>query len=118
MNFVLEFEMIGLPKTTNGSHGSWQAAAAERRKWRQAVRMVAYMRRPPKALEKARLTLTRCSTTRPDMDNLAISFKGCVDGLRDAKVILDDNDDVVVERKYAWERPGETRGGSASALRR
>lgn len=107
--FKIVIELPGLPKTTNGSHGSRFAAAAERKKWRTAVAMIAKFRRPPKPLEKVRLILTRFSSVRTDFDNRVISFKSCVDGLKDARVIKDDTDDVIIDRKYPWERapPGK-----------
>jgi Holliday junction resolvase RusA-like endonuclease len=110
MTYVLCFELPGLPKTVNGAHGSWQAAARERKKWRTAVCMVARFRRPEKPLNKARLILTRFSSVKPDYDNLAISFKSAVDGLTDAGIISDDKDSVVLERQYLWERAGPRKG--------
>lgn len=109
MNYVLDFELAGLPKTPNGPHGHWRAKAAERKKWRDAVCMIAKFRRPPKPLEKVRLTCTRFSSVSGDFDNRVSSFKGCIDGLKDAGVIQDDNDSVILERSYPWVKvpPGE-----------
>ena len=108
--YKLFFELPGLPKTTNGSHGNWRAAAAERRKWRKASTSRAYPYKPSSPLLKCRLTLTRCSTTKPDIDNLAISFKGVVDGLKDAMIIHDDTDKVVIERYYLHEKAPRNKG--------
>lgn len=108
--YRLDFDLIGLPKTTNGAHGHWRAAAAERKKWRDAVTLVAKFRRPPKPLSKARLELTRFSSSKADFDNLVISFKSCVDGLKDAGVISDDKDAVIVDRKYLWEKAPKGKG--------
>lgn len=110
MSFVLEFEINGLPPTTNGSHGHWAVVARERKKWRDSVRMVAYYRRPPSPLEKAKLTLTRCSCRATDYDNRVISFKPVVDGLVDAKVLAGDTDSVIVERHYPFEKVGMREG--------
>jgi Holliday junction resolvase RusA-like endonuclease len=110
MTFRLELEIVGLPKTTNGAHGHWRAAAAERKKWREAVMMIAKFRRPPKPLEKVRLELTRYSSSKADFDNLVISFKSCIDGLKDAGVISDDKDSVIVDRKYLWEQAPRGKG--------
>jgi Holliday junction resolvase RusA-like endonuclease len=110
MPFRLIFELDGLPKTTNGAHGCWQAAAKERKKWRQAVCLVAYFRRPEKPLEKVRVTCTRFSSSKPDYDNLAISFKSVIDGLVDGKIISDDKSAVIVERKYLHEKASPKKG--------
>ncbi len=100
--YRLEFELSGLPPTTNGSHGSWFRIAADRKKWRTAARLKATPA-PPTPLTKARLICTRCSSVKADFDNLAISFKPLVDGLRDAGIIADDKDSILVERQYLHE---------------
>lgn len=110
MTYSLEFHLSGLPKLLNGSVGHWSQVAKERKKWRTAICLIAKSQRPSTPLAKAKLTLTRCSTSKPDHDNLAASFKGVVDGLVDADVILDDNDDVVVERHYLHEKAPRNRG--------
>ena len=109
--YKLKFNLPGLPKTANGSHGHWRTAAAERKKWRSAVSSSAFYFRPPAPLARARITLTRLSSSKPDFDNLVISFKPIVDGLKDAKIILDDSDSVVLERCYLWEKAKPKSGG-------
>lgn len=112
----IEFEILGLPKSLNGAHGHWRAAAAERKKWRQlsADHAWAAIARARLAgmepLKKAKITCTRCSAMRMDFDNLVASFKGCVDGLKDAGLIADDTDEVIVERKYAWDKAKQNEG--------
>lgn len=70
--------------------------------------MVAWSRRPKEPLQKATLILTRCSSRETDFDNLVISFKPIVDGLVDARVLADDTGQVIVSRKYQWEKaPGK-----------
>lgn len=79
--------------------------------WRSAVAFMAMPRRPKKPLKKAKIIFTRHSATCPDFDNLAISFKSCMDGLRDAGVIVDDKMTNVGAPDYVWEkaRRGEGR---------
>lgn len=108
--YRLEIEIAGLPKTTNGSHGHWRAAASERKLWRNAVKLRASSKRPNSPLLKARLYLTRFSSGKTDYDNLVISFKSCVDGLKDARVISDDKDSVVIERHYLTEFASPKKG--------
>lgn len=102
MRYRLEFELQGLPKTTNGPHGSWRAAANERKKWRNLVIIATSGKRPRSPLAKAKITLTRFSSACPDQDNLTISFKSVVDGLKDAGVIVDDKMTNVI-REHRWE---------------
>lgn len=108
--YRLEFELPGLPPTTNGAHGHWRTAHASRSKWRDAVRWLVTSKRPEKPLERVKLTLTRHSSKRTDYDNRVISFKSVIDGLKDALVILDDTDEVIVERKYLWEKAPNRKG--------
>jgi len=102
----IEFTLPGLPKSPNGAHGSWQAAAGERKKWRNWSRLAALgeMRKGGKfPLEKIRLTITRHSLRPMDYDNRVMAAKSAVDGLVDAGLIADDTDQFIVERKYPWE---------------
>lgn len=110
MTYKLDFELLGLPPTTNGSHGHWRVAAAERKRWRTASATIAKLRRPTKPLERIRLVLTRFSSSKPDRDNLAISFKPIVDGLRDGGVIVDDTDEVIVSCAYQWIKSSPKQG--------
>lgn len=110
MSYMLDFRLKGLPPTTNGSHGHWRVAAKKRKKWRDAVKLIASLRRPPAPLLRVKITLTRFSSSQPDYDNLVISFKSVVDGLKDAGVISDDKDKVVVQRDYRWEKSSPRQG--------
>lgn len=110
MTYKLDFELPGLPPTTNGSHGHWRVAAGKRKKWRTASALVSRLRRPLKPLERVALILTRFSSVKPDRDNLAISFKPVVDGLKDGGVIVDDTDEVIVTCKYQWEKTSPKTG--------
>lgn len=110
MTYILDFFISGLPPTTNGSHGHWAVAAAERKKWRDAVRMIAHSRRPAYPLRKAKVTITRCSSRPTDFDNRVIAAKPILDGLIDAKVLINDTDEVIVERHYPYEKAKERRG--------
>lgn len=113
MNYILEFEIDGIPPTQNGSRGNLHAHASEMRKWRKSVSMVAFYRRPSEPLKKAKLTVTRCSSVRSDFGNRVGAAKPILDGLIDAKVILDDNDDVLPPdlQSYPYEKakPGKSK---------
>ncbi len=99
----IEFELPGLPPCTNGSHGHWSTKAKSNRTWRAASRLVAIAFRPVKPFEKCAVTFVRCSTSEPDFDNLVISGKPIIDGLKDAGIIVDDKSSCIVERTYSWE---------------
>lgn len=59
---------------------------------------------------KAKLICTRFSSSKPDRDNLAISFKSCVDGLVDARILVDDSDEIIVECSYLHEKVPNKQG--------
>lgn len=103
--YVLEFEILALPQiTSNGRHGHWRAIHAARKRWKEAVLSSVMWRQPEKPLAKAKLTLTRHSSRECDFDNLVISFKPVIDGLKEARVILDDKSSVIGQSEYRWEK--------------
>ena len=65
---------------------------------------------PPKPLKQASITLTRFSSVEPDYDNLVISFKPIIDGLRDAGVIVDDKFSVIGRPSYEWQKSPRNQG--------
>lgn len=72
--------------------------------WRSAVALIAFPKKPKTPLKTAKITFTRHSAVCPDFDNLANSFKACLDGLRDAGVIIDDKMVNVGAPDYCWEK--------------
>lgn len=105
---TISFELPGLPRSMNGSHGNWYVAAAERKRWRRLSGLSALAAKNRAGIkgpwDRVRLVITRCSTRPMDFDNRVASAKPIVDGLMDARVIADDSDAVIVERDYRWER--------------
>jgi hypothetical protein len=108
--YVLEFTLPGLPRTANGSHGNWRAKHAQVRAWKQATFAHAWPKRPPEPLTRAVISFKRHSSTEPDFDNLAISFKPILDGLRQAGVIVDDKRANVGRPNYDWEYAPRNKG--------
>jgi len=108
--YHLEFVIEGLPKiTSNGSQGSWRAKYGNSKKWKQAVlHALASKKLPSEPLKKAKITLTRISSTQPDFDNLAISFKPVIDGLVEGNILVDDKVNNV-NVTYRWKKgsPGD-----------
>lgn len=109
-SYKIEFEIDGLPRTTNGSHGHWRVKHAHTLAWQKRVFDKAFPLRPSEPLTSARITLTRLSSNEPDFDNLAISFKPVIDGLRRAGVIADDKQSVIGRPEYAWEKTSPRKG--------
>lgn len=111
MTFAIEFELPDVPPTQNGSRGHHYAHAAKMKNWRNAVCMIARFRRPPEPLTRAKLTVWRCTSVRTDYGNRVGAAKPIIDGLKDAGIILDDNDDVLPPelQSYLWEKtpPGK-----------
>ena len=99
--YFLEFELSGLPKNPNGAHGHWTVASAERKRWRRLTFERCRFFAPSKPLFKCSIECVRYSTRASDFDNLVASFKPIIDGLKDAKIIFDDNEKCVVGRVYS-----------------
>lgn len=88
----------------------WAIKARATKIWRGNVVTLTKGRRPKKPLERAFLRLTRHSEREGDIDNIAISFKSCVDGLKEANIILDDKTSVVFSREYCWKKAARGKG--------
>lgn len=112
---TLEFEIMGLPRMTNGLRVHWRVIQRERSKWKalvlDAVRLTqkrgAQLDSP---LTLAQVTITRYSARQPDYDNLVSSGKAILDGLVEAQVILDDKQSVIGQPKFEWLYAGPRKG--------
>lgn len=108
--FRLEFELPGLPKRINESfRGGWQARVGEARKWKRLVNLHAWPR-PAIPLQRASLTLTRCSSVEPDYDGLVGSMKHVIDGLIETGVISGDKRVNIGVPKYEWRKVSRGHG--------
>lgn len=104
MAYLLEFELPGLPRTTNALMVHWRVRHTHGQRWKRSVHLECLRRGvPPKPLEKAKVTLTRCSARECDFDGLVSSFKNLMDGLTEAGVIKDDKPSVIGQPIYLWE---------------
>lgn len=109
--YRLEFELEGLPKTTNAfARGSFWAFKKEKDKWLSAIRCATALRKPQTPLEKAKLTLTRKSSKRPDNDGLVSSFKYVIDALVNCGILVDDTPDVIGFPDYRWSQAPMKKG--------
>lgn len=116
MNYRLEFEIMGLPKTTNAQTSMhWAQKAKMTRYWHQMVALAVGPNRPPKPLSKAILTLTRFSSRCPDPDGLVSTFKHVIDGLVRYSVLKDDRYENISMPIYKWEKTG-TKNGKIKVL--
>ena len=87
-------------------HSRWKRYAAKKT-WEGAVAAAVLTelgRWPAAPLARARVEITRCSTTEPDYDGLVAGGKFLLDGLVRAGVLEDDNPRVVGQPVYRWER--------------
>lgn len=103
--YSLYFVLPGLPKLANQLlRGHWRTKHGHAKTWKRAVWRACWHLRPEQPLEKAKLTLVRCSSVEPDADGMIISFKPVIDGLVEAGVLADDKISNIGIPEYKWER--------------
>lgn len=108
-NSALEFEILGLPKILANARMHWSVKAKENEKWKRLVCKAVLNEqeraaRQFKKLTRAKVTITRFSSTEPDFDNLVSAGKSLLDGLKEAGVILDDKVSVIGQPVFLWEK--------------
>ena len=82
----------------------------EAKKWQTDVALCVGNRKPPKPLERYKLTLVRYSATEPDFDGICRGFKSVVDGLKLAGVIADDKISNSGSWNVAWVKTAPRQG--------
>jgi hypothetical protein len=113
VSYKLTLEIPRLPKlqAANGRE-HWRVRYNEERWWKHQVGWHAMAKGLPRTpLTRARIVCVRRSTTEPDHDNLAASFKPAIDGLKLCGVIEDDKPAVIGKPEYGWERAKRGQGG-------
>lgn len=109
--YALLLTLHGLPKMANQLlRGHWRVKHAHAMKWKLAVSLACHGRLPARPLERANVSIVRCSSVRPDFDGLVSSGKPLLDGLVEAGVLADDTHAVIAQPEYAWEK-APPRGG-------
>jgi Holliday junction resolvase RusA-like endonuclease len=73
------------------------------KKWHKLVARFAAIK-PTKPLPRAQIILVRATSRRPDFDGLVGSFKHVIDGLTEARIILDDSHECIGIPDYKWEK--------------
>lgn len=103
--YRLEFEIMGLPRMTNSRKSShWRVIHREAEDWKMRVILYAKSARPKVPLARAKLTLTRCSSSSPDSDGLVSGFKHVIDGLVIAGVLENDKFVNIGMPTYLWRK--------------
>ena len=72
--------------------------------WKKYVWLVTAHKKPKKPLIKAKLTLIRATSIRPDFDGLVSGFKHIIDGLVLAGIIQNDKYENISWPSYDWEQ--------------
>ena len=110
----LDLTIDGLPPmNTSNSRGSHWSHSKLKRTWGDrvvAAVLFTLKKWPEKPLERARVSITRCSTSEPDYDNLVQGGKFLLDGLIRAGVIVDDAPSVIGRPDYYWEKAQAAKG--------
>lgn len=104
--YKLEFTESKLPPTTNGMVSfHWWKKKKLSDEWNNIVMFHVLKHGAPRTpLTRAKLTLTRFSSSEPDYDGLVSSFKVCIDALRHNAVLADDKMRNIGIPKYDWKK--------------
>jgi hypothetical protein len=107
--FHLKIRIDGLPRMANGSYGSWQRNAAEKKKWKMLMARELAGLAPQVPFTRMRATFTRCSSVEPDDDGLTHGFKPVRDALVRLGFVIDDKR-TNLEAVYRWEKVPQGQG--------
>lgn len=108
---IIEFEVPGLPETTNQILAmKLRTRLGRKHYWKDLVWKVSASQRPPQPFKRAILTLTRCSTTRPDPDGMVSSFKHVIDALVISRILEDDSFEHIGMPTYLFQKVERGKG--------
>ena len=111
MSYSIEFTLPGLPKMSNQLlRGHWRTKHGHTKVWKRKTWRAVWPCLPPEPLERAVLTITRCSSVRPDYDGLVSSAKCIIDGLVEAGVLANDKHENIQVPIYTWEQAPRGKG--------
>jgi Holliday junction resolvase RusA-like endonuclease len=112
---LAEFEIWGLPKTTNALNSlHWAKRYKEAMRWKNLVMTQCLLKKIQGAvLTKCQLELKRFSSKEPDFDGMVGSWKHVIDALVQCQAIIDDKPSVIGSPIFLWEKvkPKEGRIG-------
>lgn len=103
---TLDLTLDGLPPMNTADRTHHWSAYRLKRAWEGKVCAAVLHelgRWPERPLDRARVTITRCSTREPDFENLTQGGKFLLDGLVKAGVLADDSPKVIGRPEYLWE---------------
>lgn len=78
------------PSLNRYSFAHWRKQHGDKKRWLKHI-IEASLWRVPIAMQKRRVTIERVSHRELDVDNLYGGLKPVIDGLKKAKLIIDDN---------------------------
>jgi hypothetical protein len=113
VSYKLELSLAKLPDLQAAGQvpKHWAVRNREKVWWRNQIAWwVVSKGKPEKPLQRASVTLTRCSTQEPDRDNLFASMKHILDSLVHAQVIENDKPSCI-DLVCRWERAKRGQGG-------
>lgn len=92
MSYEIQFEIPGLPKSTNSLLGAGRFTKhSNAKRWKRHVACAVLTLPKPKApLTKVKLRLIRFNYRTLDFDGLVACFKPVVDGLVESKILKND----------------------------
>lgn len=110
MTYRLSIEIPRLPPMNSSRRVNRWVEIKEKKLWAAEVAAATHGKRPPKPLERAKVTFIRRSGSRePDYGNLVASFKHVEDGLI-GLIIVDDKPSVIGHPEYKWEKASPKKG--------
>lgn len=108
---MIEIILTGLPEGPNVTKTwHWAKKAKKVKQWRVMAAWMASKHRPKTPFSKIELSIIRFSSQPMDADNAIASCKPLIDGLKDAKIIVDDNPNVIVKIHYEWQKASPKQG--------
>ena len=117
---TLHLRIAGLPPMNTADGLSRWTRRKIRLEWESRVVAAVLMelkRWPAKPLDRAEVTITRCSANQPDYDGLVQGGKFLLDGLVKAGVLADDSPAVIGIPVYHWEHAPRGSGCVLIAVR-
>lgn len=111
MKYHLEFTLDGLPPTLNRLNSMhYMAKARLNRDLRDAVMWEVGSHIPKKPLKRAKIKITRYSSTEPDGDNMTGGYKPIIDALRKCRVIENDKQSNIGNIETPWVKAPKNKG--------
>ncbi len=110
MSYRLEFTLPKLPKMGLNANSNWRSRWAHAKSIKREVWRLTWPHRPPEPLEHAKVSIERCSSVRPDYDNLCAGAKHVVDGLVEAGILAGDKFENIGTPVYTWSKAAPSHG--------